>query len=542
VSTDRSRLIRRRVSLSAALVAAFVTALAPGWISTGSALALVRVPLESVVAVAVLAGLRHPFARRTVSILLALVFVATIALAALDRGFRTTVGEPFNVVSGWTQVRDAYGVLRDSAGPIASVALVVLLFLVSLAATLVVAWAFLRITSAVRRHRRRALIGGVVSAASWIVLGLVGAQVVPGEPVAAADTIQAVVLKADQVRIADADRADFARASASDGYANVPASALLRGLRGKDVIVAFIESYGQVAVQNTSFSVGVDDVLRTGTRDLAAKGYRERSAFLTSPTFGGISWLAHSTLQTGLWVDSQQKYDQVTTGGRFTLSAAFAKAGWQTISDVPSDTGPWPIGRSFYRFGTELTSQNVGYQGPPFSYALIPDQYTWEYFQKHELDGPHLPLMAEIDLVSSHTPWTPLPRLVPWTSIGDGSVYDGQPAQGVPPSVAWQSPDLVRQLYGQSVEYTLRTIFSFLTTYDNPNLVLVVLGDHQPATAVSGEGANHEVPISIISKDPDVMSRISGWQWQPGMLPTPQAPVWRMDEFRDRFLAAFGPV
>jgi len=74
VSTDRSRLIRRRVSLSAALVAAFVTALAPGWISTGSALALVRVPLESVVAVAVLAGLRHPFARRTVSILLALVY------------------------------------------------------------------------------------------------------------------------------------------------------------------------------------------------------------------------------------------------------------------------------------------------------------------------------------------------------------------------------------------------------------------------------------------------------------------------------------
>jgi hypothetical protein len=25
------------------------------------------------------------------------------------------------------------------------------------------------------------------------------------------------------------------------------------------------------------------------------------------------------------------------------------------------------------------------------------------------------------------------------------------------------------------------------------------------------------------------------------MLPDPQAPVWRMDTFRDRFLTAFGP-
>ena len=34
--------------------------------------------------------------------------------------------------------------------------------------------------------------------------------------------------------------------------------------------------------------------------------------------------------------------------------------------------------------------------------------------------------------------------------------------------------------------------------------------------------------------------QIAGWGWQDGLLPSPQAPVWPMAAFRDRFLTAFG--
>jgi hypothetical protein len=37
-----------------------------------------------------------------------------------------------------------------------------------------------------------------------------------------------------------------------------------------------------------------------------------------------------------------------------------------------------------------------------------------------------------------------------------------------------------------------------------------------------------------------VLDRIAAWNWQSGLRPGPQAPVWRMDSFRDRFLTAFG--
>ena len=536
-----ARRLRSALATALSAVVVYLAALAPGLVATGSALALLRIPLEAALALALLVLIPWRRARRAVAVLVALLLVAATLGAALDRAFRSTVGIGFDVATGWPQLADGYGVVQDSAGDAGALAIAILLLVAAAAAVAGIAAALLRLARVLTPHRRPALLTASAVTAAWLVVALVGVQLVPGEPVAAADVAAAAASGTGQVVGAAGARAALDRQAAADPYAQLPASDLLTGLKGKDVVVAFIESYGRVAVQGSSFAPGVDAVLRSGTARLAAHGYGERSAFLTSPTFGGISWLAHSTLQSGLWIDSQATYDHVTSGSRFTLASAFRKAGWRTVSDVPSDTRHWAVGSSFYRYGTQLNATNVGYRGPRFSYARIPDQYTWAYFQRHELAGPHAPVMAEIDFVSSHTPWTPLPSLVPWSSIGDGSVYDPQPAAGQTPAEAWQDPHRVQQLYGQSVQYSLNSMFSFLTTFDDPNLVLIVLGDHQPASIVSGQGASHDVPVSIIAKDPAVLDRISSWAWQPGMLPGPDAPVWRMDAFRDRFLDAFGP-
>ena len=93
----------------------------------------------------------------------------------------------------------------------------------------------------------------------------------------------------------------------------------------------------------------VDRTLGVSTDQLARAGFHARSGWMRSPTFGGISWLAHSTLQTGLWIDSQQRYDQVLSGDRFTLSRAFGNAGWRTVSDIPSDDGDVGAGPQLLR-------------------------------------------------------------------------------------------------------------------------------------------------------------------------------------------------
>jgi hypothetical protein len=391
------------------------------------------------------------------------------------------------------------------------------------------------------RHRRRSAPGVAVLGAVWAVCAALSLQSAPGIPIASTSAAGLTVAHGRDAQAALRDQLRFEAAiHAADPYADVPASKLLTGLRGKDVIVAFVESYGRVAVQGTTFSPGVDGVLRSGTATLAQAGYSARSAFLDSPTFGGISWLAHSTLQSGVWVDNQRRYDRLVETDRFTLSDAFGRAGWRTVGDIPSDDRTWPQGTSFYHYDQLYDRRDVGYHGPTFSYASMPDQYTLAAFQRLELAPGHGPVMAEIDLVSSHTPWTPLPSMVPWEEVGDGSVFAPMPAQGLTPDAAWRSADTVRQLYGQSVQYSLQALISWVVQLHDDNLVLVVLGDHQPNATVSGAGADHRVPISVVAHDPTVLARIASWRWEDGLLPGSTAPLWRMDAFRNRFLDAFG--
>ena len=172
----------------------------------------------------------------------------------------------------------------------------------------------------------------------------------------------------------------------------------------------------------------------------------------------------------------------------------------------------------------------------------MPDQYMLAALQRLELEQPNrAPVMAEIDLVSSHGPWAPLPRLVDWSELGDGSIFDPMPAQGESPEDLLSDPDRVKAAYAESIAYTLDVVTSFVAQLEDQNLVLVVLGDHQPASIVSGQGASRDVPASIVAADPAVLDRVTDWGWQEGLRPDAGAPVWPMDAFRDKFLTTFGP-
>jgi hypothetical protein len=295
-------------------------------------------------------------------------------------------------------------------------------------------------------------------------------------------------------------------------------------------------------VQGSSFSPRVDAVLHRGTAQLRAAGFSSRSAFLTSPTFGGLSWLAHGTMQSGVRLDVQPRYDQLVQSRRLTLTRAFKRAGWRAVADNPADRQDWPVGSTFYGYDKVYDRRNLGYRGPGFGLPPMPDQYTLRALQHRELARAHRrPLFAEVDLISSHFPWTRIPRLIPWNEVGDGSIFDRIPAeQSTAASLFFGDARRARAAYGHSIEYSMRTLMSFVRHSGDDKLVVIALGDHQPATVVTGQGASHDVPISVIAHDPTVMRRIAGWGWQDGMLPSPQAPVWPMASFRDRFLEAFG--
>jgi hypothetical protein len=514
---------------------------APEEISRLTPGAFLRIPIEGLVIVALVLALPARAGRivaAVVGVLLGLLAIVKV----LDMVFFVALNRPFNPVIDQSYLGSAVSLLSDAVGRHDAIAFLIVAAVLGAAVLVFTPLSVVRLSRLLSRHRTTSLRTVAALGVVWILCAAFGLQFVSNAPIASTSAAGAAYEQVRQVRAGVADQQAFVRAAAVDPFRNTPSGDLLTGLRGKDVIVAFVESYGRVAVQGSSFAPQVDAVLDSGTNQLRAAGFSSRSAWLTSPTFGGISWLAHSTLQSGLWIDNQRRYNDLVTTDRFTLSDAFKRAGWRTVGDVPSNEQDWPEGTSFYHYDTIYDSRNVGYEGPSFSYANMPDQYILSAFQRLELAKPdHAPVMAEIDLVSSHTPWAPLPHLVDWNQVGDGSVFEGMPQQGPSAALVWRDPNRVRAQYGQSIEYSMSSLISFVQTYNDKNLVLVVLGDHQPATIVSGQGASHEVPITVIAHDPSVMDRISGWGWQDGLRPGPGAPDWPMDSFRDRFLTAFGP-
>jgi len=495
--------------------------------------AFARLPLELVVIVA-LAAVLPTTPRRVLAVVAGLLLGVLVIVKVLDMGFFTAFDRPFNPVDDLGYASIGVETLRDAIGR--SHANVAVAIVIALIVTLLVlpVTALLRVTRVAARHRARALRVAAVLGVLWMVLRVLGA------PVA---STSAVALAVDEVRAVKTGlqgHAILAREIAHDRFRATPGNRLLTALRGKDVLLLFVESYGRVAVQDSSFSARIDAALDQGSAQLRAAGFGSRSAFLTSPTFGGISWLGHSTLQSGLRIDTQRRYDQLMKSNRFTLSQAFKRAGWRTVDDVPSNNRTWQDGSTFYHYDKVYDSRNVGYHGPRFAYATMPDQYVLQALQRRELVKRHRrPLFAEVDLVSSHVPWTKIPRLISWDALGDGSIFNRIPAQESTKAALLGDADRARVAYGQSIEYTMSAIVSYVQRYGDDNTVLVVLGDHQPHTIITGQGATHDVPISVIAHDPAVLRRIGAWDWQDGLLPNPQAPVWPMSAFRDRFLGAF---
>jgi hypothetical protein len=522
------------------LAALFVLAalLLPNNLLRQSPWVFARVPVEPLIGAGLLLALR-PRARRwavpAAGVGLGLILIIKIT----DIGFYASLNRPFNLVLDWILLDDAMSFLQDSIGDAGGIAAAVGVCLLAAGLVAFATLAVRRLTRLMVQHDTIAIRTVLVLAVAWVALFAIGAQIEPGLPVATRNTISLLHAREDQVRVSLRDKAAFEQQAKVDAFRNAPGDQLLTALRGKDFMLTFIESYGRNAVQDPRLAPVVAPVLDAGTQRLKAAGFQARSGWLTSPTAGGGSWLAHSTLLSGLWIDNQQRYRTLLSSDRMTLPRFFGRADWRTAEFEPATIKPFPE-VAFYGYNQVYNFRDLAYAGPQFSWSTMPDQFALSQFQRLEYArAGRGPLMSTLVLTSSHSPWAPLPKMVGWDELGDGKVFGPIKDAEATPTEIWKSGDKVRANYARSVAYSLESLISYVEKYGNDNLVLVFLGDHQPAPLVTGGDPNRDVPITIVAHDPRVLDQISSWGWTDGLKPAPKAPVWRMDTFRDRFLTTF---
>jgi hypothetical protein len=330
--------------------------------------------------------------------------------------------------------------------------------------------------------------------------------------------------------------------AATGGPAALPAPprvAGLPGLKRHDVYLVFIESYGTVAFDDPKFAATLRPALDGFAARVAGAGYQIVSGRLVSPTYGGGSWFAHSTLATGIRIGDQFLYRRVREGAPRGLAHDFRAAGYRTVVAMPGLKKPEPGATEFWGFDAAYYTAQLGYDGPPFGWFDIPDQYTLRTFAEREQAARRRigkPLFAQIVLVSSHTPFAPLPPYVAdWDDVGHYASV---------PEAAWReiyaSPDWSRldRPYLASLAYDFHVLGDWIADRVGDGALVILLGDHQPPTLVGGTRQPWTVPIHVLSRDADLLRPFKALGYTEGL--APPAGARGMESFLGDFLAAYG--
>lgn len=308
-------------------------------------------------------------------------------------------------------------------------------------------------------------------------------------------------------------------------------------LRGANVYLFFVESYGHTVFADSLHFSMIEPLFEAFDQSLEAHGFAVYSNFLTSPTYGGTSWLAHGTIASGVDLTSQMRYDLLVTSKVKTLAHYFNEAGYRTIHVMPGTTWPWPEG-VFFGYQRKYYAWNFDYKGPRHGWSPMPDQYVLNYIYQQEIQSRTEPLFVEYVLITSHAPFhRQPPYLEEWSQIGDGAIFNEKETITFP--VVW--PDLTNaaEAYMTSIFYDVKVLKAYLEQYIDDDALIIILGDHQPNVQITGENRLWSVPIHVISRNPDLLEPFRVRGYTPGIIPRQPPPHSGMETFLYDFLEDF---
>ena len=316
-----------------------------------------------------------------------------------------------------------------------------------------------------------------------------------------------------------------------------PAGSALAALRGRDVYLIFMESYGAVAYDNPRAVAVLAEARRRFADDLAAGGRSVVSAFVRSPTFGGASDLAHLSLLSGIDLSDPLRHDLLLTSTRPTLSTLFRAHGYRVYGLYPALSWEWSE-RAYYGFDEFDESGSLGYRGPRLGYWSIPDQFSLARFEQLHPRGADVPpRFVFFPTITCHFPFNPVPPYQPdWQRVlSDQPFEQADVARALAEQTDWLN---MLSAYVRMVEYTYQWLGGFLRQAEPRETVFVLVGDHQPTANISGEGARWDVPVHIVSRDTALLQGFVDQGFRPGLDP-PRQPLGGLHDLTAMLLRGF---
>jgi hypothetical protein len=311
----------------------------------------------------------------------------------------------------------------------------------------------------------------------------------------------------------------------------------LKGLEDADVLLFFVESYGSVVFSQPRYRQVMGSTMDKFGNTLARHGFEVVSSSLVSPIYGGGSWLAHDTLEFGVRVENDLEKNALLRSSLEPMAALFRKNRYRTVSVMPGTRWAFPQGAAL-GYEQAYYAWQFGYQGPPFGWAPMPDQFVLDWVRRREWNVPAQPIFARYVLISSHASFSiQPPYIADWETIGDGSLYNMWEPVLYP--IEWPDLSNAGEAYLRALDYEFETLGNYLAQYVARDTLIIMLGDHQPNLQLTGPGEAWSVPVHVISRNPRLLKPFRERGYTSGLFPDQLLPHAGMETFLPGFLEDF---
>lgn len=301
----------------------------------------------------------------------------------------------------------------------------------------------------------------------------------------------------------------------------------LRLAKKPNFYLLMVEAYGEI-LATWDMTDAYRALMARVQERLEHAGYHTATTYSASPVHSGTSWFAISTTHTGTVIDRPIPYAALElVGARVpSLTRFFDRQGYTTYTLQPGSNDRAGMRRlDLFNHDVVVSAVELDYHGVQYGWGNMPDQYSWGKFRQNWFAKPVEPYYVYYMAVSTHWQWENVPPYVrDWRAFIDNESIPPADHTNWPPFPEAETIGTeLRRHYFESVEYEFRLFLDLLEAETSPNIVVAIVGDHQPRLETNAPGTvTMNSPVHMVSRDPAFIEQFVEAGFTPGMFAAPR--------------------
>ena len=283
--------------------------------------------------------------------------------------------------------------------------------------------------------------------------------------------------------------------------------------RRPDIYLFSIESYGAALWADDDYRAAREDLMRRVRGGLDKLGLPIFTRFVTSPVYGGGSWMSTASALSGIRIENHSSYWAWKRMAQHYphLITYLKRHDYYTLSVQPGAT--WT--EDVYGYDDVVIREDFAYGGLGYGFGQVPDQWALDHaFNNYWRRHPR-PRLFHFVATATHYAWDPPPRITEDVA----ELLEPQPAflETRPDYVelALTVPQGQKRDFFVTVAYEWELLLDMFRNRIEPGFIALVLGDHQPPFIAGGKGGN-DVALHVVTDVPTLPDPLAWAGFTPG--------------------------